>query len=290
MTAPRRLLVFGGSGFLGVHVVRAGLAAGLDVAVAGRAPPAVGVDATEIVFERGDALHAGSAARVVERVEPAAIIVCTALATIADCERYPELARTLNRDFPASIARAAIGSGAHVVLVSTDLVFGARAPLAARYTERDETSPLSTYGRTKSAGETAVHAACAGALIVRLPLLFGDSFGRGLGAHDSVVAAVRRDERPALFTDEWRTPLDACSAAAGLVALAIARTSGTRHLAGPERLSRFEIGLRALLAAGFTDAQAQAAIRPVTRSEAGHADRPADVSLASIHDPIAALT
>src|SRR6185436_8753692 len=149
MAAPRRLLVFGGSGFLGVHVVRAGIAAGCEVGVAGRTAPAVGVEAERIAYESCDALVAGDSARAIEHFAPDAIIVCAALASIADCERYPKLAHTLNVDSPAAIARGARERGAHFVLVSTDLVFGGRAPPAERYTERDEPAPLSEYGRTK---------------------------------------------------------------------------------------------------------------------------------------------
>lgn len=290
MTAPRRLPVFGGSGFLGVHVVRAGLAAGFEVAVAGRAPPAVGVDPRTITFATCDALVEGAVERAVDECVPDAVIVCTALATIAECERYPQLAHTLNVEFPARIARRARAVGAHALLVSTDLVFGGRAPLAERYTELDEPSPLSAYGRTKSAGEATVRAACDEALVVRLPLLTGDSFGRGQGASDAVVAAVRRGERPVLFSDEWRTPLAADEAAARLVALVRARTQGIRHVTGPKRLSRFDIGLAALVAGGLTPDEARAAIRATTRAEAGHAARPADVSLASVHEAPPTLT
>src|SRR6187401_1247580 len=138
MAAPRRLLMFRGSGFLGVHVVRAGLAAsgenGCEVGVAGRTAPAVGVEAERITFETCDALVEGDSARAIEHFAPDTIVVCAALASIADCERYPKLAHTLNVDFPARIARGARERGAHCVLVSTDLVFGGRAPQAERYT------------------------------------------------------------------------------------------------------------------------------------------------------------
>lgn len=208
-------------------------------------------------------------------------LVCTALATIAECERYPKLARTLNVDFPVRAARRASETGAHFVLVSSDLVFGGRAPLGERFTELDEPAPVSIYGSTKQAGEAAVREACEYTLVVRLPLLFGDSFGRGLGASDALVTAVRRGEKPALFSDEWRTPLDVASAGRALITLARARTTGIRHIAGRERLSRVELGERALITAGFTPDAARAAIRATTRAEAGHAHRPADVSLAS---------
>ena len=119
-----------------------------------------------------------------------------------------------------------------------------------------------------------------GALVVRLPLLFGDSGGRGLGASDRVLDSVERGERPAMFTDEWRTPLDVVSAAAALVELAHGTTSGTLHVAGPERVSRHELALRALIAHGATRSEAAARIVSTTRGGAGQeSTRPEDVSL-----------
>ncbi len=290
MATPRRLLVFGGSGFLGVHVVRAALQAGFDVGVAGRTRPEVGIDPASIGFEFCDALAAGHVERAFDAFGPDAVVVCAALSTIADCERYPKLAEELNVEFPSRVAARARDSGSHLVFVSTDLVFGGRPPAADRYTELDEPAPLQHYGRTKWQGEIAVTRACEHALVARLPLLFGDSFGRELGASDALVASVRRAEHPRLFSDEWRTPVDVAAAGKALVACARHRIQGIRHVAGRERLSRVELGERVLVAAGFTPLEARAAIRPTTRAEAGHADRPADVSLASIHDPDTTLT
>jgi dTDP-4-dehydrorhamnose reductase len=117
---------------------------------------------------------------------------------------------------------------------------------------------------------------------VRLPLLYGDSFGRGRGASDSLLAAIARGERPTLFTDEWRTPLDVEDAARALVELAGTGTSGILHVGGPDSMSRHELGLAVLRARGMDEASARAAIRPGTRAEAGlEAARARDASLDS---------
>jgi dTDP-4-dehydrorhamnose reductase len=255
-----------------------------------------------------DALRARAARELVEQLRPARTIVCTALSTIPECESYPGLAHALNVELPREIARRCAEIGARFVLVSTDLVFGATPPPPHGFDESASPAPITTYGRTKAEGEDAVLAAHErgfGApvhavisrepalgvhehaldarergLIVRLPLLFGDSGGRGLGASDRVLHAVRRGERPAMFTDEWRTPLDVARAAEALVELAHGDRTGILHVAGPERVSRRELALRALVASGRSRDEAESLVASTTRAEAGLASsRPADTSL-----------
>jgi len=276
-----RILVLGGSGFLGAHVARAALEQGFEVVAASRdpkLPPQVGAARTRAF----DALADGSLERLLEDERPHAVIVCTALPSIADCERYPVLARTLNADLPARVARWTAAKGARAVLVSTDLVFGATPPRAGRFLEDDPPAPVSEYGRTKAGGEARFLEADPRAVVARLPLLFGDSFGRGTGATDALLDAVRRGERPSLFTDEWRTPLDVAEAGRALVRLADAGVHGIVHLPGKERLSRHELGLRVLAAAGHAPEEALALVRATTRAEAGLGSRPADVCLGTL--------
>jgi dTDP-4-dehydrorhamnose reductase len=278
MTSGRRLLILGGTGFLGVHVARAGLALGWDVAVASREPRLPATSGTDFVRTRTfDALVQGTLTRLLDAEQPTAVVVCAALPTIAQCEAYPVLARKLNVDLPADVARWTHEHGARTVFVSTDLVFGAEPPRDARYREDDPPSPASEYGRTKAAGESAVLDADPRSVVARCALLHGDSFGRALGASDSLLAAVARGERPALFTDEWRTPLDVATAARALVRLAEHDFHGTVHVAGGERLSRLDLGLRVLAAAGKPNPSEL--LRATTRAAGGFASRPADVSL-----------
>ncbi|MFN0006962.1 MAG: SDR family oxidoreductase [Planctomycetota bacterium] len=275
-------LVLGGSGFLGAHVVAQ---AGSEVVVAGREEgpeKALRAGSPRAKFRKLDALAPGQLELVLDSVRPAKVILCTALSSVADAEKYPGLARALNVEFPRLVAVWCARSRARLVHVSTDLVFGGNDPPPGGFCEEDPPAPLSEYGRSKSAGESAVLQAHPKALVVRLPLLYGDSFGRDRGASDSLLSAIARGERPTLFTDEWRTPLDVANAARALVELAETDASGLLHVAGPDRVSRYELGLLVLRSREMDDAAARAAIRPATRAEAGlEATRARDASLDS---------
>ncbi len=271
-------LVLGGSGFLGAHVVMAAIArAGEEPQVysASRQPHVAltGSAARTVPF---DALRADSVEALFEELSPRRVVLCTALAKISDCEAYPELARALNVELPRRVASACAASGARLVTVSTDLVFGGGAPRAGGYGESDPPAPVSHYGRTKMEGEVAVLEACGNALVVRVPLLFGPSGGRGLGASDSLLAAIARGERPRLCTDEWRTPLSVVEAAAALCELLDTQHAGRLHVAGRHRITRYDLGLWMLRAKGLS----AECVEPVGSAELGQgALRPPDACL-----------
>lgn len=261
----RSLVVFGGGGFLGAQVLRRAAAAGWERTVS---------------LSRVTGLDLASAEpRAVEAALRAAgadaVILCSAMAKIDECEREPALAEATNARGPSTVARACAALGLRLVHVSTDLAFGTVSAPSGGFREDHEPAPISTYGRTKVAGERAVLAACPAALVARVPLLYGDSLGRGMGASDGLLAALSRSESPTLFTDEWRTPLDVVDAADALLELAHSAACGLLHVAGPERISRAEFGRRALAAAG-----ASAELRTASRESVPLANlRPADVSL-----------
>jgi dTDP-4-dehydrorhamnose reductase len=218
--------------------------------------------------------------RLFSATQPSVIVIAAALSRMSACDSDPETAREVNGALPGGLARLAVSYGARVVHVSTDLVFGAEPPQEERYTPEDVPAPLSIYGHSKVDGEERVRKADPEALVCRLPLLYGDSFGRGLGASDGLLAALERGETPVLFDDEWRTPLGVADAARALVELARGELAGTLHLAGPERLTRAELGRLILLSNGTGTGKVHRHFRTGTRAELGlDESRPADVSL-----------
>lgn len=291
----RTTLVTGASGFLGAHVVAAALARSR-----GEATLADPLGPPVVAQSRGPALLAPrfgegprDAAEWIERdlagqgvlglldtVRPDEVIHCAAMSRAVACEAEPEMAAELNGRVPGAVAAWCAARGARLIHISTDLVFGETDAPPRGFEEAAEPAPLSTYGRTKLEGERAVLEAFPEATVARLPLLYGNSGGRGLGASDSLLEAIERGEKPRLFVDEWRTPLEVSNAAEALVELLDFDHGGVLHLAGPDRVTRHEFGLAVLAAMGLEPGAARGEIAEARQADldAG-APRPRDVSL-----------
>ncbi|MCH2105658.1 MAG: sugar nucleotide-binding protein, partial [Planctomycetes bacterium] len=158
----------------------------------------------------------------------------------------------MNARVPRALGEWARETGARLIHVSTDLVFGAEPAPPGGFREEDEPAPISVYGESKAAGERELLEVCSDALVVRLPLLYGSGLGTGRGASEDLFATLARGEAARLFEDEWRTPLPVNVAAAALVELCGREESGLLHVSGVERVSRLELG-RALHARKYDD-------------------------------------
>tara|TARA_R110002072_G_scaffold22143_6_gene77661 strand:- start:185 stop:1141 length:957 start_codon:yes stop_codon:yes gene_type:complete len=289
-------LVLGGTGFLGAHVAAVAhrLAFPLATMAEPQGPPvyAIGRDPDDaprfcdpregIVWIKADLLTEGRFQRLTETCDPDFVINAAALSSVAACEADPELAKRMNTDLAREVAKTCAANNLRLVHVSTDQVFGETAPPESGFTEDAPTAPVSVYGRTKADGERAVLEEDPAALVVRLPLLYGNSGGRGRGASDALLEGLHREERPTLFVDEWRTPLEVSTAAEALVELAqeLPEVSGLLHVAGPDRISRFDLAVAILRAMGLDADAARAELDAASCTEYdGPAPRAADVAL-----------
>ncbi len=258
-------LILGGSGFLGAHLCACAAESGRTV-LAARFPDMAPsfVTRTAMEFAVWDAEREGSTAALLDRVRPDEIVLAAACSRAGDCDRSPELASRLNEALPEEVAAFTAREGVRLVHISTDLVFGGTTPGQGGFREEDVPSPVNAYGHSKAAGETAVLRVDPRALVVRLPLMFGDSGGRGLGATDQLVSAIERGETPGLFEDEWRSPLDVRIGAIAVLEAAGTELSGILHVAGQERLTRWELGQRLLAPLGLSER-----VRRVCRADFG---------------------
>jgi len=266
------VLVTGAAGFLGWYAARA--LADRDRTVVGTSrdgaglPP--GVEARALALDDGGA----AAADLLRELRPGAVIHLAAESSADACARDPARARRINAEATGAIARAAAEVGAWLLFSSTDLVFDGTA---APYAEDDPTSPLGPYMASKVEGEAAVLAASPEHLVVRVALLYGRAGGRKGGFCDAFLRRLERGEDTPLFVDQFRTPLLVGDAAELLADLEARRPGGVLHLAGPDRVSRYEHGL--ILAE--TLGRDPALCEPVPMSAvSGLAPRPPDVSLA----------
>lgn len=205
---------------------------------------------------------------------PDVVIHCAALARIADCHRDPERARLVNVAATEVLVGLCSRARTRFVYVSTDLVFDGQR---GRYREDDVPAPLSVYGRTKYAAEEHALTNPRG-VVARVSLLYGPSLNGHTSFFDEQTIALGTGRNLTLFTDEWRTPLHLRTAATALVELALSPVTGVLHIGGPERLSRYEMGVR-LAASLRAD---PSVINGVTQASMSAPEpRPRDVSLDS---------
>jgi dTDP-4-dehydrorhamnose reductase len=101
----------------------------------------------------------------VRAIEPALIVNAGAYTAVDAAEREAALADAVNGLAPGVLAEEAKRIGAVLIHYSTDYVFDGNA--TTPYDEDAPVNPLSVYGRTKLAGERAVAASGADALVLR---------------------------------------------------------------------------------------------------------------------------
>jgi dTDP-4-dehydrorhamnose reductase len=272
--SPRRIvrvLVTGAGGLLGGRVAALLGERGFDVVAARHVTPAP-VGLPELV---ADLTREGALRRALDETRPEAVVHAAVVGRADRCEQQPELAHAVNVELPGVLARLCRDRSIRLIALSTDLVFdGTRPP----YGEHDPPGPLGVYGRTKLAGEEAVLAACPGVAVVRVSLVAGRGHGPRGTATETVAWASRSGRPMRLFTDEHRTPVDPESVADAVARLLRTGSSGRFHVAGPERLSRYELGLRVARVLGLPAAN----LVPVAQASHGGPDRrPPDVSFST---------
>ena len=132
--------------------------------------------------ERGHTVHALDRAALdvtdaaavrgrITELRPETVVHCAAYTAVDGAEQEEEVAMHVNRDGTSNVAIAAAEVGAAVFLPSTDYVFDGRSDRP--YRPDDAVRPVSAYGRSKVAGESAVKATDGRWTIVRTSWLYG---------------------------------------------------------------------------------------------------------------------
>ncbi|MCS7091694.1 MAG: SDR family oxidoreductase [Verrucomicrobiota bacterium] len=200
---------------------------------------------------------------------PALILHCAALSRTPVCEAHPELARLHNIEVTRHLVHLA--SDAYVIFFSTDLVFDGRK---GHYREHEAVHPLSVYAETKVIAEEVVRQ-LPRHLILRTSLNLGRSPTGDRAFNEQLRRAWAAGHTTRLFVDEYRSPIAADETARLVWTLVLQQATGTLHLAGRDRLSRWDLGL--LLASHWPDIDAR--MEPASQKEFEGPPRPPDTSL-----------
>ena len=171
-----------------------------------------------------------------QKDQPQLVIHCAAVSALAEAQANPELARRVNVEVTKLWPELA--AEIRFIFFSTDLVFNGRK---GNYVETDAVNPIHVYGETKAAAEEIVlrnphH------IVVRTSINGGISRAGNRGFNEQLRLALQAGQGMTLFTDEFRCPIFAGETARAVWELANQKCAGLFHVAGAEKLSRWQIG------------------------------------------------
>ncbi len=172
----------------------------------------------------GDLSKPEQLAQTVLAYRPDFIVNAAAHTAVDKAESEPELAKVLNTDAPAALAKAAAQVGAWLVHYSTDYVFDGSGTHARQ--EGEGTGPLSVYGQTKLDGEKAIVASDCKYLIFRPSWVYA---ARGGNFATTMLRLALERETLTVINDQYGVPTGA-DLIADVTAHAMRRVLNTQNI------------------------------------------------------------
>lgn len=231
-----RVLITGGSGLLALNWA---------LAIRGERAVTLGlherqVSLSGVLTRQVDLESADSLARAFDEGEVGMVVHTAGFTNVDECEAKPDLARHINVELAANVAKVCAKLNLPLVHISTDHLFPGTE---AMVTEDAPIAPVNVYGQTKAEAELQVLEAHPQALVMRTNFYgWGPAYRRSFS--DMVVQALRAGKELTLFKDVFYTPILIEAAANTAHDLVESKAAGIFHVVGDERISKYEFGLK----------------------------------------------
>jgi dTDP-4-dehydrorhamnose reductase len=267
----KTVLVTGGAGFLGANIiVRA--ENGHELHALDQNPAAL--ERENLTWHALDLQDRKALQDLMFALKPDIVIHTAALSDIDFCEANPQKAEAVNVASTLHVAELCRRTGARLIFFSSDSVFDGRR---GKYRETDAPEPLNQYARTKVKAERGIAEILANYVIVRPSLIMGlPVLESGNSFLWRLIQSLRNGMQSAFPDTEIRSPVDVITLSEATLEIALSSFTGILHIAGDERLSRYDMARRIARAFGHP---AELIVDTEPQVASGRALRPADVSL-----------
>lgn len=198
-------------------------------------PEAVGLDLPEF-----DLTDRRGLLRRIEELAPDVVINCAAYTHVDRAEAEPQRCRAVNVSGVAYLAEACRRTGASLVQISTDYVFGADTERQIPYREEDPPGPVNVYGLSKLESEQYAKAAPRW-LIVRTCGLYGRLGPRTAGNFvETMIQQAKQRGRLRVVADQHCTPSYVGHVARAICFLVSVRAAGIYHVVNQGQTTWYE--------------------------------------------------
>ena len=224
----RRVLITGGSSYLGQHLV----------------PVAKDRYDIHYTYFRNDPLGLASASflNLLDRTAVLSMVQAyrpDAIIHTAGSNRPPDMVAVIEEG-TSNIVEAAGLNHARLIHLSSDVIFDGRQ---GPYRESDPANPLHAYGRAKANAEAMVKTH-ADHVIIRTSLIYGLQ----IMDHSTrwIEGSLRSGKEVTLYKDQWRSPVWADSLSQACLELVESDFQGIVHVAGEQAMTRADLGVKLL--------------------------------------------
>lgn len=217
-------------------------------------------EAQEEKIYRMDITNPQNLFNILNDIKPDIIIHTAALSSLNECEKNPELAMKINVETTRNLIDAIRNINADIkfVFMSSDYVFDGER---GNYKEDDEVNPQTFYGKTKMLSENDIKKYLENYIICRTASIYG----RGGNFFDLVLGSLEQNNSIEVLDNVFYTPTYIDYLLDSLRELIEIDYKGVIHVAGSERLSRYDFALKMAEVLG----KDKAIIRPVKQIAVG---------------------
>ncbi len=255
-----RVLVIGGSGFIGRHVVRRlNRTPKCDVVGTFRTRPP-GNDANS--WLQVDLRDGAGLQRLFELARPDVVVHLAAIADVGTAERDQKRATEINVAATSVITRLSERQGAKQVFVSTEYVFGGER---GRYREDEPSNPTTHYGRTKWEAELEVAKLSAAWSVLRTSIVYGWPEPGQRNFAPWLIESLRSGHGYNAPADVYRTPVFVDHLVEGIAKLVLEDHHGIYHVAGRDWVNMYDFA-SAIAGAFSLDTEL---VKPIERGLSG---------------------
>jgi dTDP-4-dehydrorhamnose reductase len=268
MSSPLKILITGGSGFLGTHLMSEFEGQHRCLGTFHSHAPTARQNFIQIDLTQEKAVR-----DLIEKSSPDVIIHTAALTNVDQCEREPDLANLSNVAATTYLMKAIQGASTRFIHISTDQIFDGRKTL---YSEFDSPCPVNIYGETKWRAEEVVEKLGRNFNILRTNFY---GLGKGKSTFLDWCCKVLREKSAAdLYNDVFYTPISINDLTLTITSMLDQKESGIFNVTGNERLSKAEFFQKVAFILKLSDEQIRYG-RYIQRN--GAAQRPLEMSLSN---------